>query len=725
MKKQSQDLTNEQLHIEDAAAVQEEYSLEDIMNEFGGWSKRSEPRTPPLDTAQTLPEQKPEQSAPAEEADAPDTKIVRFPAQAKRFPEEKEEKPPKNPADFTGQTIRFTPIREEQTQQAEKPKIWTYQAEPDPEPAPPSDPKEAKKAARRAQRAQKEAQKRRRQLERHQKQQAKRAERRKEQPEREFSDCRAAYAYYAQGTFQRLRLFVSILLALVSIGLCYAASYPIGSYDFTANAESFSRMLLIIMVVQAFVAWDVALRGVRAACRLRYDHAGMLLVLTIACAVDAVIAIRDGRIAFCPAVTLQWCAALLGEYSMQLAKLRTLKAACSMNEPKAAVREEKAWHGEDCIFRSDAKPEEFVRELEIPDAGSRMMRIYAPVLTAVTLGLSVLSMLQAEDSFLWAWTALMIASFPAGMFLSFSRPFAAQARRLSRAGAAVGGWYGARMLGGECGIAIEDADLFPPQNVTQGGMKLYGSRPAPMVIGYANAVVQTAGSGLVPLFEQMMHDQNGRRYTVDTFRRYEGGGLGATIRGDVVLMGSIAFMKLMRVRVPEGTRLKQAVYLSVNGELTAVFALNYAPAESVRAGLSAVLRAGSLVPVLATRDFMITPQFLKLRYKIPPEHIEFPIVEERARLSSQEIPRTGPQGALMARSSFASFAGSVVSARTLRGAAIIAMIVALAGSVLGTALMFFLTFLGSSFSASCWNLFLYTVLWLIPGLLTALLAGRA
>ena len=119
---------------------------------------------------------------------------------------------------------------------------------------------------------------------------------------------------------------------------------------------------------------------------------------------------------------------------MQLAKLRTLKAACSMNEPKAAVREEKAWHGEDCIFRSDAKPEEFVRELEIPDAGSRMMRIYAPALTAVTLGLSVLSMLQAEDSFLWAWTALMIASFPAGMFLSFSRPFAAQARRLSRAG---------------------------------------------------------------------------------------------------------------------------------------------------------------------------------------------------------------------------------------------------------------------------------------------------
>ena len=75
-----------------------------------------------------------------------------------------------------------------------------------------------------------------------------------------------------------------------------------------------------------------------------------------------------------------------------------------------------------------------------------------------------------------------------------------------------------------------------------------------------------------------MHSQNGRHYRVDTFRRYEGGGLGAEIQGDVILMGSIGFMKLMKVRMPEGTRLKQAVYLSVNGDLAAVFALNYAPA---------------------------------------------------------------------------------------------------------------------------------------------------
>jgi len=681
-----------------ADAPQEEpaYSLEEIMNEFGGWTKRDAP-------------------APAEPVTDETVRLAVPAAEAKG-----EEKPAEPPAG--GDTIRFTPVEEEKAPEPERPAVWTYRGEPDPErPAP--DPKEARELARAERREKRQAEKRRRQLERFQKKEA-RKKRAQEQPEHTFASPEAAYAFYAAASGTRLRLLVSTLLCLGSV-LLLVLSTPLITGAFSDHAAVFSAAMLGLLLLQAVCSYDVCLSGVIALLRFRFDQYSMLFLALCVVVADAFFAVAEGRTPFCTVAGILLLLALWGRDLLYDARRRSLRAISNMDEPVAAIREEKAWHGYDCIFRAPGDAEQFAVQLEMPDAGSRIMRVWAPGMTAVTLALSVLTSLRTGEHFLWAWSAMLLASFPAGILIAYAKPFSALARRLYRAGAAIAGWQGARILSGEAGLIVEDADLFPPQNVTQGGMKLYGSRPAPMVIGYANAVVQTAGSGLVPLFEQMMHDQNGRRYTVDTFRRYEGGGLGATIRGDVVLMGSIAFMKLMRVRVPEGTRLKQAVYLSVNGELTAVFALNYAPAESVRAGLSAVLRAGSLVPVLATRDFMITPQFLKLRYKIPPEHIEFPIVEERARLSSQEIPRTGPQGALMARSSFASFAGSVVSARTLRGAAIIAMIVALAGSVLGTALMFFLTFLGSSFSASCWNLFLYTVLWLIPGLLTALLAGRA
>ena len=681
-----------------ADAPQEEpaYSLEEIMNEFGGWTKRDAP-------------------APAEPVTDETVRLAVPAAEAKG-----EEKPAEPPAG--GDTIRFTPVEEEKAPEPERPAVWTYRGEPDPErPAP--DPKEARELARAERREKRQAEKRRRQLERFQKKEA-RKKRAQEQPEHTFASPEAAYAFYAAASGTRLRLLVSTLLCLGSV-LLLVLSTPLITGAFSDHAAVFSAAMLGLLLLQAVCSYDVCLSGVIALLRFRFDQYSMLFLALCAVVADAFFAVAEGRTPFCTVASILLLLALWGRDLLYDARRRSLRAISNMDEPVAAIREEKAWHGYDCIFRAPGDAEQFAVQLEMPDAGSRIMRVWAPVMTAVTLALSVLTSLRTGEHFLWAWSAMLLASFPAGILIAYAKPFSALARRLYRAGAAIAGWQGARILSGEAGLIVEDADLFPPQNVTQGGMKLYGSRPAPMVIGYANAVVQTAGSGLVPLFEQMMHDQNGRRYTVDTFRRYEGGGLGATIRGDVVLMGSIAFMKLMRVRVPEGTRLKQAVYLSVNGELTAVFALNYAPAESVRAGLASVLRAGALVPVLATRDFMITPQFLKQRYKIPPEHIEFPIVEERAALSEPETVRSGTQGALMARSSFASFAGSVVAARGLRSTAILCICIALVGSILGAGLMFVLTFLGADLAASCWNLFLYTALWLLPGLLAGLLAGRA
>ena len=681
-----------QLNKTPAEQEEPEYSLEEIMNEFGGWTKREEPKTELGETVRlaTPADRPPDAQAPSDEEAA--------------------------------DTIRFAPVHTQKEPEPERPTVWTYQGEPDPEPAA-ADPKEARERARAERREKRQAEKRRRQLERFQKKEA-RKKRAAEQPEHVFPSLEAAYQFYSAASSVRLRLLLSVLTCLASILLLVLSTSAIVG-DFSSYSQVFSAIMLGLLLAQALLSYDICLSGVMQALRLRFDQTSMLFVVLCAVIVDAFFAVLQGRTPFCTVASVLLLLALWGRSLLYEARRRSLRAAGNMEDPVAAVREEKAWHGYDCIFRAPGDAEQFAVQLEMPDAGSRIMRFYAPVMTAVTLVLSVLTAMRGGRSFLWSWTAMLLAGFPAGILIAYAKPFSTFAKKLYRIGAAVAGWQGARILSGEAGLIIEDADLFPPQNVTQGGMKLYGSRPAPMVIGYANAVVQTAGSGLAPLFEQMMHDQNGRRYSVDTFRRYESGGLGATIRGDVVLMGSIAFMKLMRVRVPEGTRLKQAVYLSVNGELAAVFALNYAPAESVRAGLASVLRAGALVPVLATRDFMITPQFLKQRYKIPPEHIEFPIVEERAALSEPGAVRAGKQGALMARSSFASFSGSVVAARGLRGTAILSICVAIAGSVLGVSLMFVLTFLGADLAASCWNLFLYTVLWLLPGLLAGLLAGRA
>ena len=75
-------------------------------------------------------------------------------------------------------------------------------------------------------------------------------------------------------------------------------------------------------------------------------------------------------------------------------------------------------------------------------------------------------------------------------------------------------------------------------------------------------------------------------------------------------------MRSMGVHMSDGARVRQAVYVSVNGELAGIFAVKYKPSASTRAGLRALLANPGNSVILATRDFLITPELLAARYEL-------------------------------------------------------------------------------------------------------------
>lgn len=708
----------EQLH-NDAPVSEEEYSLEDIMREFGSWTTppqkaaaqpEPEPEQPPAPEPVAAPEQPsaPEPAAQAEEAQT-------LPA-VMRVAAEKRERRHFKITDLSGDTIRFGPLGQE-PEEEEVPAPTAPVEMPEEPPIPEAE----------LRRARKREEKRRRRQE-NQERRAQRAEaraRKREEPEVVYPSPEEACADYAKAGTLRIRLMVNALLTAASAVLLCLASFPVGGLDLTGSTWGLSVAMLALLLVQSLLTAEVFLRGVYQALRLKFDLMSLLTVTVLVTAGDAFFAIPAGRLPFCTVPALMLLFALWSITLEKQAKWRTLKTVLSMDSPVAAVKEEKAWHGLDCIFRREGSLQDFTAMLETPDAAQKTMRIYAPLALIFTAGLAVFAAVQGGSNFLWAWAALLSAALPAGAFLSCARPFAILARRLNRAGAAICGWRGAKLLSGEGGIVIEDADLFPKSNISMNGMKMYSDMPIRQVVGYATAVLQAAGSGLLPLFEEVMKSENGRRYSADSFRQYEGGGLGAEIRGDVVLLGSLPFMRLMGVHVPEGTRVQSAVYISVNQELVGVFALTYAPAATCRAGLQSVLRSPGLTPVLATRDFMITPALVKKRYKISTDRLEFPVVAERARLSSQEAGENGRQGALMARGSFVSFAAAVTGGRQLRRTVHGALVLSVLAGFLGMALMCILTYLDATASASALNLLLYQLLWQVPTLMVTGFVGKS
>lgn len=699
MEKRPQDQTEEQLNNDLTA---EDFSLEDILNEFGGWSRKGPPDLPEEEKAKIWTVEEKKEPSPADEAenrekDQSEQKVLQFP------------QPPS-----LSDTIRFTPIKEEKPEKEQE--IWSYHGEPVPE----ND--EISKEAKRELLRQKKREKHIARMQKRQKQRQTIRKQMQDRPERVFDTAADAYSAYNRKNTLRLRQLLSTVLCVLTLAITVFCNLNI--LDLSGLRTVITLVMLGIMLLQMLLAYDVCVDGILRALRLRFDHTSLLVLLIVLTTFDSFFAIAQKRLPLCPVVSMQLALALWGRRLLLKGKCATAKTACGIKERIGLVCEEKAWHGKDCIFRSNADEKAFVTALEMPDASRRIMRFFAPAAAVVSLILAVLCAWRTEENLIRCWTAMLVAVYPAGALICYARPFAIVAKHLMHEGSAVAGWHGAKNLGGECGIVLYDADLFPQSNVSLNGMKIYSDRNVSQIAGYAAAVVSTAGSGLKPLFDEILLNQNGRKYSVDTFRRYEGGGLGAEIQGDVVLMGSLAFMKLMRVQMEEGSKVRQAVYLSINGELAAVFALKYTPAPKVKNALNTVVRTKGLTPILATRDFMITPQLLSQQYKLPPDRVEFPTVAERAKLSSGEAIREPKQGAWLSRDSFTAFCSAVSAARAMRSAANGSLAISMIAGMIGILIVFFLCFIGSPETASCWNMSLFTALWMLPQLLLTALAGR-
>lgn len=758
--------------VSPAVVPEETYSLEDIMREFGGWTPREEqaevdllwtpkaepkqeskPEAPPLvvkkkpepplvvkkpedltvEAPEETPKDVPAEPAPQEEPKPPlvlkEVSVTVTPkegsarAEIMRVAAAEQEKPKHTfkLIDLSGDTIPFQAVREEDLQEQE-PEIPAASVEMPEEPEHTPDKKQEKAD----QKAQKRSEHRLKKQEAQRRKAQKAALRaaRREEPEVVYPSPEDACKAYAKAGSLRIRLLITGLVTLGSILLLFLSRYSLAGFDLTAQTRLLSLIIVACLLGQCVLSYEIFVRGIYQALRMRFDLMSLLTLTVMVTVGDSFFAISEGRIPFCTVPSVALWLALWSLALEKKAKWRTLKTVLAMDAPVAAVKEEKSWNGLDCIFRRDGSLEDFTAMLETPDAAQKVMRVYAPVAAVLTLIFALVAAFLDSGSLLWAWSVLLLAALPGGGFIACCRPFSILAKRLHLNGAAICGWRGAKLLSGECGIVIEDKDLFPAGNISMNGMKMYSDLPVRQVVGYATAVIQAANSGLLPLFEEVMKNENGRRCSVDSFRQYEGGGLGAEIRGDVVLLGSLAFMRLMGVHVPESTKVQSAVYISVNKELVGVFALSYQPSAGTRSGLHQVLRSTGMTPVLATRDFMITPSLVKKRYKIAADRLEFPVVAERIQLSSPEAGSRGKQGALMSKGSFLSYASAVAGGRLLRRAVHSAVAVSLIGGILGMALMSVLTYLGAVEAASAANLLLYQLLWLFPGLLITGLLGK-
>lgn len=352
-----------------------------------------------------------------------------------------------------------------------------------------------------------------------------------------------------------------------------------------------------------------------------------------------------------------------------------------------------------------------------PDPIEKGQNLLLPLLLAtacVLAGVVCLSDVKPGQPF-WVLTALLTAAMPLSLPVAGALPMRLLARRLSHSGCAVAGYCGAKNVSGFRRIIITDEDLFPSGTLSLHGLKIYGEELG-RVLSYAVAVARAADSQALPLLEQMLSDNGGHAEKLDDFRWYEEGGAGGSIHGETVLLGSAYFMRKQKVRLPKDLKVPSGLFLAVDGQLTAIFALRYQPSRNVDWALRA-LRRNRVTPVLAVRGCNLTPDFLRRSFKVDAKPI-YPDVQTRLTLL-EKTRAVAPAHALIYRDGLMPYAETVLGCRKLllavrRTGALVCL-----AAVAGLLLCYYLTGIGGYASLTPLRLMLFQLLWLLPGLLLA------
>ncbi len=519
------------------------------------------------------------------------------------------------------------------------------------------------------------------------------------------------------------KLQLAMLVCLLVIGASAASAVLYGMDMIPEN-----RMKLMVfgqifaMLLGALMGCQLMIEGVCELFRGRFTLNTMLLVTFLACCADGYLCLQQLRVPICGAFTLEVFMALWAAYhrrTTEMGQMDTMRKATRLDR---LAKCPDYYNGKPAFVRGEGQVEDFTESYDQISRPERVQNIYALISLLLSIGIAVLAGLRHGLSMgVQIFSTTLLVAVPASFFISISRPMAILERRLHRLGTVLCGWKGIKGLKGRCGFPLTDVDLFPNGAAKMNGVKFYGDRSPETVISYAAALMRVNGGNLAPIFEQLLANRNGIIYEAQNVRFYGNGGIGGEVCDEPVLMGTLEFLKDMGVDIPDGVMVKQAVYLSIDGELSGLFAVTYARTKQTTRGVATICGYRKITPIIMAEDFMLTAPFLKERFGIRTRRTVFPDRELRWELSQKQAPEDALPLALMTQEGLAPVAFAITGARALRTSWRMGLIIHLLGGIMGLLIMAALAITGSVELLTPINILLYQLIWMVPGLLVTFL----
>lgn len=542
----------------------------------------------------------------------------------------------------------------------------------------------------------------------------------KQQETPEMSPDKAVRHYSAHMSSLKSRGRFAVGLSVVMIYLSYAVGSALPLTGALKVSTQVQALLLAIMEISVMMTGlDIFTDGILALVRRKPTAQSLVSASCVLSLIDAgvIAAMQDAGVGlpFCAISAVSMTCAIWGEYFRCLGLRTGFRVLNSSKNHYTVTGEKGIAPGDVALLKARQSTQGFVRRSEAEHYGNTVFRVMTPMLLVAAVVLGILAGIvgkQPKCIFHYI-SAMAAASCAFSATLCFAAPFAAAAHRFSQSGAAVAGWTGVRDIGRSRHVVITDADVFPKGTVEVANIRILEGCLVDKVLSYTGSVIAASGSGLVAPFSELLRRNGCTLAKLENFEPHDGGGMTAMVNGENVCVGNTGFMNLMGIRVPRKISTKNSVYAAINGSLVGIFTVNYSPVSSVQGALVLLLR-GKLEPIFAIRDFNITPQMLRTKFKLPTDNFKFPAYAERYRISGAEPDSNSRVAAVIAREGMGPLVDTAERGRRLFGGIRAGTLIAAAGCVFGLLMMFLLCWTGAFDSTTAGNVITFMLLWMIP-----------
>ena len=515
------------------------------------------------------------------------------------------------------------------------------------------------------------------------------------------------------GQFQ-IGIFTTFVLSVISVIL--PVVYALGLID-PARLRTVIFCQFLLAMLCALAGCYRLLDGLTGLLRGRFTMDATLFITFLACVADGLLCLSAQRISASSLFCLQIFMAQNAAYQRHNTEMSQMDVLRKASDLTAVVKVPGFWKERPGYVTAEGEPESFLDYYRKSSGPEKALGIHAVLCLLASTALSVWVYQQQDlNAAVAIFMAAQLMSRPVSVFVSMSRPTAILQKRLHRLGSVLCGWRSIRAVERNSYYPLRHDDLFPAGAVKMNGVKFYGTMDPGRVVSYTTALLTAEDSGLLSVFQLLPRSRISVNHNVEEFS-HKNGGISALVDGWSVLVGTAECLAEQGVSIPADSKIPQAIYTAIEGQLSGVFAIAYSRSKFSTTGLRTLCADHKFKPVLVARDFMLTPKFIRKKLKVGIRRVRMPEYEERATLAKIKPEEDAQVIALVTREGLAPKAYALTGARALKSAMRSGALIHILGGTIGLAAVAALTYHGASHLLTPVNMLLYTAVWSVPGLL--------